>query len=89
VNNQNLTPWPKGVSGSPNGRPTGTRQAFSAGFLKHVAEVWQAESRGTRNQPATFFAVYSRSMRDTLNYGIIEPSSGGACNALTGAGGGL
>jgi hypothetical protein len=62
VNNQNLTPWKPGQSGNPNGRPVGTRQAFSAGFLKDLAEVWQAEGRGTmlhtaKTQPATFFAV--------------------------------
>jgi hypothetical protein len=41
------TQWKPGVSGNPNGRAPGSRQAFSSGFLKDLAEVWQAEGRGT------------------------------------------
>ena len=33
--------WPPGVSGNPNGRPVGSRTAFSHGSLKDLAEVWQ------------------------------------------------
>ncbi len=40
-----------------NGRPVGTRQAFSAGFLRDLAEVWSEEGRETT---ATFFAVCAR-----------------------------
>jgi hypothetical protein len=48
-----------------NGRPVGTRQAFSAGFLRDLAEVWSEEGRETmvktaRANPATFFAVCAR-----------------------------
>ena len=39
--------WPPGVSGNPNGRPVGSRTAFSHGFLKDLAEVWQEHSRDT------------------------------------------
>ena len=54
------TRWKPGQSGNPNGRPVGTRQAFSAGFLKDLAEVWQEHGRDTmlhtaKTQPATFF----------------------------------
>jgi hypothetical protein len=57
--------WPPGVSGNPNGRPVGSRTAFSAGFLRDLAEVWQSHGRDTmvhtaKTQPATFFAVCSR-----------------------------
>ena len=65
MNNQNLTPWKPGPSGNPNSRPIGTGQAFSAGFLKDLAEVCRAEGRGTmlhtaKTQPTTFFAVCAR-----------------------------
>ena len=57
-----------GQSGNPNGRPVGTRQAFSAGFLKDLAEVWQAPGRDSmlhtaKTPPATFFEAPNR-MRD-------------------------
>ena len=52
--------WPPGVSGNPNGRPVGSRTAFSHGFPKDLAEVWQEHGRDTmlhtaKTQPATFF----------------------------------
>ena len=37
--------WQPGQSGNPNGRPVGSRTAFSAGFLKDLAEVWSEEGR--------------------------------------------
>jgi hypothetical protein len=57
--------WKPGQSGNPNGRPVGTRQAFSAGFLKDLAEVWAEQGRETmiktaKDQPTTFFAVCAR-----------------------------
>jgi hypothetical protein len=81
VNNQNLTPWPKGVSGNPNGRPVGTRQAFSSGFLRDLAEVWAAEGKGTmlhtaKNQPATFFAVCARLLPGDVKLTIEQTYSG-------------
>jgi hypothetical protein len=59
------TQWKPGQSGNLNGRPVGTRQAFSAGFLRDLAEVWSEEGRETmvktaRTSPATFFAVCGR-----------------------------
>ena len=60
-----MTQWKPGQSGNLNGRPVGTRQAFSAGFLRDLAEVWSQEVRETmvktaRTSPATFFAVCAR-----------------------------
>jgi hypothetical protein len=59
------TRWKPGQSGNLNGRPVGTRQAFSAGFLRDLAEVWSEEGRETMVKaasanPATFFAVCAR-----------------------------
>ena len=59
------TQWKPGQSGNLNGRPVGTRQAFSAGFLRDLAEVWSDEGRETmvktaRTNPAVFFATCAR-----------------------------
>ena len=53
------------MSGNPNGRPVGSRTAFSAGFLKDLAEVWSEEGRETmvktaKANPAVFFATCAR-----------------------------
>ena len=61
-------PWPKGVSGNPSGlpgRPAGSRQTFSAGFLDDLAKTWRDKGRQTmewtaENQPSAFFAVCAR-----------------------------
>jgi hypothetical protein len=60
-----MTQWKPGQSGNLNGRPVGTRQAFSAGFLRDLAEVWSEEGRETmvktaRTNPAVFFATCAR-----------------------------
>jgi hypothetical protein len=54
--------WQPAQSGNPNGRPVGSRSAFSAGFLKDLAEVWSQEGRETmvktaKTNPAVFFAT--------------------------------
>ena len=59
------TQWKPGQSGNLNGRPVGSRQAFSAGFLKDLAEVWQEHGRDTmvqtaRTNPTVFFATCAR-----------------------------
>ena len=56
------TRWKPGQSGNPNGLPLGSRQAFSAGFLKDLAEVWAEHGRDTmvstaKLNPAVFFAT--------------------------------
>jgi hypothetical protein len=57
--------WQPGQSGNVNGRPVGSRQAFSAGFLRDLAEVWQEHGKQTmiataKDNPSTFFAVCAR-----------------------------
>ena len=59
------TQWKPGQSGNLNGRPVGTRQAFSAGFLRDLADVWSEEGRETmvktaKTNPAVFFATCAR-----------------------------
>jgi hypothetical protein len=54
-----------GQSGNPNGRPVGSHTAFSAGFLKDLAEVWRDHGRETmiktaKDQPSVFFATCAR-----------------------------
>ena len=61
----NLKPYQPGVSGNRNGRPVGSRQSFSAGFLRDLAQVWQEHGHDTmvhtaKTQPAMFFAVCAR-----------------------------
>ena len=62
---RNLKPWPPGVSGNPNGRPVGSRSAFSAGFTRDLAEVWAEKGKASmlytaEKQPAVFFAICAR-----------------------------
>jgi hypothetical protein len=60
--------WRPGQSGNPAGlpgRPLGSRQPFSQGFTRDLAEVWQAKGKQAMNwtadhQPAVFFATCAR-----------------------------
>jgi hypothetical protein len=75
------TQWKPGQSGNPNGRPVGTRQAFSNGFLKDLAEVWQAHGKDTmlhtaKTQPTTFFAVCARLIPNDVKL-TVEQTYGG------------
>src|SRR5580704_7075801 len=61
----NLKPWRPGQSGNPNGRPLGSRSAFSAGFTRDLAEVWAEKGKASmlytaEKQPAVFFATCAR-----------------------------
>src|SRR5262249_25671726 len=57
--------WPSGVSGNPNGRPVGSRTAFSGAFMRDLAEGWAEHGKDTmlrtaRSSPETFFATCAR-----------------------------
>ena len=61
----NLKPWRPGQSGNLNGRPVGSRSAFSAGFTRDLAEVWAEKGKASmlytaEKQPAVFFATRAR-----------------------------
>ena len=52
--------WSPGQSGNPNGRPVGSRTAFSHGFHRDLAEVWAKHGKETMiktatDQPGVFF----------------------------------
>ena len=46
------TQWKPGQSGNLNGRPVGTRQAFSAGFYRDLAEVFAKHGRAAMEKTA-------------------------------------
>jgi hypothetical protein len=61
----NLKPWQPGQSGNTNGRPVGSRSAFSAGFSRDLAEVWAEKGKASMlytadKQTAVFFATCAR-----------------------------
>ena len=73
------TQWKPGQSGNLKGRPVGTRQAFSAGFLRALAEVWSEEGRETmvktaRTNPAVFFATCARLIPNDVRVTVIALS---------------
>ena len=87
MNNPNLitdgqpTRFRPGLSGNPNGRPVGSRQVFSAGFLKDLAEVWQAHGKDTmlhtaKTQPTIFFAVCARLIPSDVKLTVEQTYSG-------------
>ena len=62
------TQWKPGQSGNLNGRPVGTRQAFSAGFLRDLAEVWSEEGRETMVKTARTLRLPCNTCRDNSEY---------------------
>jgi hypothetical protein len=71
----NLKPWKPGQSGNLNGRPIGSRSAFSAGFTRDLTEVWAEKGKASmlytaEKQPAVFFATCARLMGPEVNLTI-------------------
>ena len=59
------TQWKPGVSGNPAGKPIGTRHAFSQGFIRDFALVWQEEGlqavrKVARKSPESFVAFAAK-----------------------------
>jgi hypothetical protein len=73
--------WPPGVSGNPNGRPVGSRTAFSHGFLKDLAEVWADRGRAAMektaiDQPGVFFATCARLLPNDVRLTVEQSYAG-------------
>ena len=73
--------WPPGVSGNPNGRPVGSRSAFSAGFTRDLAEVWAEKGKASmlytaEKQPAVFFATCARLLPNDVRVTVEQSRPG-------------
>ena len=76
------TQWKPGQSGNLNGRPVGTRQAFSAGFYRDLAEVFAKHGRAAMektaiDQPSVFFGICARLLPAETRLTIEAGLSGG------------
>ena len=59
------TAFKPGMSGNPNGRPVGSRNAFSNAFMADLADVWREHGRDTvlhcaQKSKEMFFATCAR-----------------------------
>ena len=73
--------WKPGVSGNPAGKPIGTRHAFSQGFIRDFALVWQEEGleavrKVGRRSPESFVAMAAKVCPADVRISI-EQSTGG------------
>jgi hypothetical protein len=77
----NPSHWRPGVSGNPNGRPVGSRNAFSNAFMEDLSAVWAQHGRSAmeltaKTMPSVFFATAARVLPKDVAL-TIEQSSGG------------
>jgi hypothetical protein len=75
----NLKPWKPGETGNPHGRPIGSRQAFSQGFMRDLALVWG--ECGTIRHVAQknkelFFGVCARLIPQDVQVSLVEHQGG-------------
>jgi hypothetical protein len=83
----NLKPWKPGQSGNLNGRPIGSRSAFSAGFTRDLAAVWAEKGKASmlytaEKQPAMFFATCARLIGPEVKLTIEQNYAGLSPNEL-------
>jgi hypothetical protein len=81
VNEQNLTPWPKGVSGNPAGKLPGTRSLLSKGYIADFHTVWQESGiecvrRLAKKSPEAFVALAGKLVPNDVRVAI-EQTYGG------------
>lgn len=81
-NYPNLKPWNPGQSGNLNGRPVGSRSAFSAGFTRDLADVWAEKGKASmlytaEKQPAVFFATCARLLPNDVRVTVEQSLPGG------------
>ena len=60
ANDGNLTPWVAGQSGNLNGRPVGSRTAYSRGFFSDLSDVWAKHGKETMIKTAVLLTTPSR-----------------------------
>jgi hypothetical protein len=80
VNEQNLTPWPKGVSGNPAGKPPGTRSLLSKGYIADFHTVWQESGiecvrRLAKKSPEAFVALSGKLVPNGVRVAIEQTYS--------------
>jgi hypothetical protein len=78
-------PWKPGQSGNPLGRPLGSRQKFSAGFLHDLAEVWDQKGRAAIEHTATknpdlFFSTCARLLPNDVRVSVTQHNPGSLSN---------
>jgi hypothetical protein len=74
--------WKPGESGNPNGRPVGSRNAFSNAFMADLASVWAEHGRAAmeltaKTMPSVFFATAARVLPKDVAISIEQSYPGG------------
>ena len=78
----NGTSWRPGEFGNPNGRPTGSRNAFTPRYWDDLTSVWAQHGRAAMehcatHDPSLFFGTCSRLLPKDVAISITERTPGG------------